>query len=157
MNTFTNSQRMRASMFSKSWNGRSNSLNWAGALYSISTLNNTKIIKFGWVILNLCPLLEIQSYSRDKPPIRCFVEAHWAMFILLPRINGRPPPPQKKKKKKKKMEGFPGTIFRSSVAKNQAKFENDCISRSGHRFKITQPNLLILVSFSSAVCGRCFI
>ena len=34
--------------------------------------------------------------------------------------------------------------------KNQAKFENDCISRSGHRFKITQPNLMILVSFSSA-------
>ena len=34
--------------------------------------------------------------------------------------------------------------------KNQAKFENDCISRSGHRFKITQPNSMILVSFSSA-------
>ena len=34
--------------------------------------------------------------------------------------------------------------------KNQAKFENDCISRNGHRFKITQPNLMILVSFSSA-------
>ena len=32
--------------------------------------------------------------------------------------------------------------------KNQAKFFNDCISRSGHRFKITQPNLMILVSFS---------
>ena len=34
--------------------------------------------------------------------------------------------------------------------KNQAKFENDCMSRSGHRFKITQPNLMIWVSFSSA-------
>ena len=34
--------------------------------------------------------------------------------------------------------------------KNQAKFENDFITRSGHRFKITQPNLMILVSFSSA-------
>ena len=34
--------------------------------------------------------------------------------------------------------------------KNQAKFENDCISGSGHRFNITQPNLMILVSFSSA-------
>ena len=33
---------------------------------------------------------------------------------------------------------------------NQAKFENDCISRNGHRIKITQPNLMILVSFSSA-------
>ena len=34
--------------------------------------------------------------------------------------------------------------------KNPAKFENDCISRSVHRFKITQQNLTILVSFSSA-------
>ena len=34
--------------------------------------------------------------------------------------------------------------------KNPAKFENDCISRSVHKFKITQPNLTILVSFSSA-------
>ena len=31
--------------------------------------------------------------------------------------------------------------------KNPAKFENDSISRSVHRFKITQPNLTILVSF----------
>ena len=35
-------------------------------------------------------------------------------------------------------------------AKNPAKFENYCISRSVHRFKITQPNLTILVSISSA-------
>ena len=34
--------------------------------------------------------------------------------------------------------------------KNQAKFENDCISRNGHRIRITQPNSMILVSFSSA-------
>ena len=34
--------------------------------------------------------------------------------------------------------------------KNPAKFENDCISRSVHRFKIIQPDLTILVSFSSA-------
>ena len=48
------------------------------------------------------------------------------------------------------MEGFP--LHNSSLIgrKNQAKFENDCIARSGHRFKITQPNLKILVSFSSA-------
>ena len=30
--------------------------------------------------------------------------------------------------------------------KYPVKFENDCISRSGHRFKITKPNLMILVS-----------
>ena len=45
---------------------------------------------------------------------------------------------------------FPDTILHSSVAKRQAKFENDCISRNGHKIKITQPHLMILVSFSSA-------
>ena len=34
--------------------------------------------------------------------------------------------------------------------KNQAKFENDYISRNGHRIKIIQPYSMILVSFSSA-------
>ena len=34
--------------------------------------------------------------------------------------------------------------------KYQAKFENDSVSRNGHRIKITQPNSMILVSFSSA-------
>ena len=33
--------------------------------------------------------------------------------------------------------------------KNQAKFENDCVLTNGHRIKITQSNLMILVSFSS--------
>ena len=47
------------------------------------------------------------------------------------------------------MEGF--SLHNSSLVgrKNQAKFENDCISRNGHRIKITQPNSMILVSFSS--------
>ena len=34
--------------------------------------------------------------------------------------------------------------------KNQAKFENDCVLTNGHKIKITQSNLMILVSFSSA-------
>ena len=34
--------------------------------------------------------------------------------------------------------------------KNQAKFENDSVSRNGHKIKITQPNSTILVLFSSA-------
>ena len=34
--------------------------------------------------------------------------------------------------------------------KNPAKFENDCIYRNGRRIKSTEPNLMILVSFSSA-------
>ena len=54
--------------------------------------------------------------------------------------------------------GFPKTAYRrlfrhnSSLigSKNQAQFENDCISRSRHRFEITQPKLMTLVSFSSA-------
>ena len=66
--------------------------------------NDTRIVKFGWVILNLCTLLEIQSFSnfagflgpmseefcRDRQSIRCPVEAHCAVFLLLPRINGLP-------------------------------------------------------------------
>ena len=47
---------------------------------------------------------------------------------------------------------FPDTILRSLVAKSKQKFENDCISRNWHRIKITQvtqPKLMILVSFSS--------
>ena len=70
--------------------------------------------------------------------IRCFVEAHWSVFLLLPRINGLPQTPKTY-----------GSLVPTLGRKNQAKFENDCISRSGHRFKITQPNLMILVSFSS--------
>ena len=63
--------------------------------------NDTKIIKFDWVILNLCPLLEIQSFSnfawflrpmseelcRDKASIRCFGEAHWSVATKETRIN----------------------------------------------------------------------
>ena len=41
---------------------------------------------------------------------------------------------------------FPDTILCSSLAKIKAKFENQI----GHRFKNTQPNLMILVSSSSA-------
>ena len=129
------------------------------SLYKASSAeeNDTKVIIFGWVILNLCTLLEIQSFSnfagflrpmseelcRDKPSIWCLVEAHCAVFLLLPRIIGLP--------QKTIWQLCPDTILRSSVAgrKNSAKFENDCISRNGHRIKFTQPNLMILVSFSS--------
>ena len=85
--------------------------------------NDTKIIKFGWVILILCPFLQIQSFSnfawffatderrivsREKPSIWCFVEAHWSVFLLLPRINGLPKTPYGRL--------FP-IILHSSVAK----------------------------------------
>ena len=48
------------------------------------------------------------------------------------------------------MEGLSRHKASLIVHKNQAKFENDCISRSGHKFKTTQPNFMISVSFSSA-------
>ena len=48
------------------------------------------------------------------------------------------------------MEGL--SRYNSTVIgrKTQAKFENDCVSRNGNRIKITQPNSMILLSFSSA-------
>ena len=39
--------------------------------------------------------------------------------------------------------------------KNPAKFENDPISRNGHRIKITQPNNDLGISFSSAEDTSC--
>ena len=45
---------------------------------------------------------------------------------------------------------FRHNLCRLIGRKNQAKFENDCVSRNGHRIKTTQPNSMILVSFSSA-------
>ena len=48
------------------------------------------------------------------------------------------------------MEGFSRHNSSLIGRKNQAKFENYCISRNRHRIKITHPNLMILVSFSSA-------
>ena len=48
------------------------------------------------------------------------------------------------------MEGFSRHNSSLIGRKNQAKFENDCISRNGHRFQTPQPTLMILVSFSFA-------
>ena len=77
----------------------------------------------------------------EKPSIWCFVEAHWSVFLLLPRINGLP---------QNKWKSFPDTKLRSLVVKIKRNLKIDCISKSRHRFKITQPNLMILVSFFSA-------
>ena len=51
---------------------------------------------------------------------------------------------------KHRMEGLSRHNSLLIGRKNPAKFENDCISRKGHRIKIAQPNSMILVSFSSA-------
>ena len=105
--------------------------------------NDTKIIKFGWVILNLCPLLEIQSVSnfagflrpmseelcRDRPSIWCLVEA----FHKTPW--GRSVPTQ---------------VFAHRSEKSSEISKWLYFKKNGHSIKITQPNLMILVSFSSA-------
>ena len=57
--------------------------------------------------------------------------------------------------KTQQWKAIPNIILRSSVAKirevkNQTKFENDCVLTNGHRITITQSNLMILVSFTSA-------
>ena len=83
-----------------------------------------------------------EEFWRDKPSIRCFVEARWSVATKETRNNGFP--------QDNVWIVCPDKLLRSSVPKNPAKFENDCISRSVHRLKITQPILAILVSFSSA-------
>ena len=47
-------------------------------------------------------------------------------------------------------KAFPDIILHSSVAKISSEFENDSVSKNGHKIKITPPNLMILASFSSA-------
>ena len=121
--------------------------------------NDTKIVKFGLVILSLCTLFEIQSFSyqsfagflgpmseefcRDKqsiyvvlwkPIVPCLFCCHGSTgFHKTP--YGRFVPPQ----------------FSLTGCKNPAKFDNDRISRNGHRIKIAQSIGIILF------CGRCFI
>ena len=128
--------------------------------------NDTKIIKFGWVILILCPFLEVQSFSnfawflwpmsvelyRERPFITCFGEAHWSE-----RCHIRPflaytvsfVDTDQWASPKHHMKGHSRHNSSLIGRKNQAKFENDCVSRNGHRIKSTQPNSMILVSFSS--------
>ena len=77
-----------------------------------------------------------ESYIPPPPPVP------WPMATKETRINGLP--------QNTIWKAFPRHNSSLIGCKNQAKFENDCISRNGHRIKITQPNSTILVSFSSA-------
>ena len=109
---------------------------------SSAEVNDTKIIKFGWVILNLWLLLEYGHFQISLD------------FCVL----GKPIDPCHGNKRNTDqwastnhhMEGFSRHNSSLIGRKNQAKFEHDCISRNGHRIKITQQNLMIFVSFSSA-------
>ena len=71
-----------------------------------------------------------------------FGEAHWSVSTKETRFNGIP--------QRIVMKGYSRHNSALIGRKNRAKFENDRISRNGHRIKTTQPNLMILVSFSSA-------
>ena len=83
-----------------------------------------------------------EEFCRDRQSIRRPVEANCSVFLLLPRINGLP--------QKHCMEGLSRHNSPLIRRKNPTKFENDRISRNGHRIKITQPNWMIKASFSSA-------
>ena len=82
-----------------------------------------------------------EELCRDKASIRCFGEA--------PLIRGNKRTTDQWASTKHRMEGF--SRHNSSLVgrKIQAKFEHYCIPRNGHRIKITQPKLMILVSLSS--------
>ena len=104
--------------------------------------NDTTIVKFGWVILILCTHLEIQSFSnfagflgpmseefcRDRQSIRCPVEAHCSVFLLLPRINGLPQNPVWKV--------CPATILRSSLTKIQRNLKMTVFQEMGIESKL---------------------
>ena len=133
-------------------------------LYLFTSLNQTssaeendiKIITFDWVILILWPFVKTQSFSNfawffdrwakdyvgNGLSLLCFGEAHWSVSTKETRFNGIP--------QCIIMKGYSRHNFSLIGRKNQAKFDNDRISRNGHRIKTTQPNIMILVSFSSA-------
>ena len=139
--------------------------------------NDTKIIEFGWVILILYPFHERQSFSnfdwflrpmsealcREWPFIRCFGVAHWSVLTKemcrqkkgecdIVQINGLHQNTIWKAFHQNTIwKAFPDTILRSSVAKIKQNLKMTVfrISRNGNRFKITQPNSMILVSLSS--------
>ena len=98
---------------------------------------NTVIFKFRWIFgtdeRRILSRQTIHTSSCGSPLFH---------VSLLPRINGLP--------QKHCMEGLSRHNSLLIRRKNPAKFENDRISRNGHRIKITQPNWMIKASFSSA-------
>ena len=108
------------------------------------------------IILILWPFVKTQSFSNfawffdrwakdyvgNDLSLLCFGEAHWSVSTKETRFNRIP--------QCIIMKGYSRHNSSLIGRKNQAKFDNDRISRNGHRIKTTQPNLMILVSFSSA-------
>ena len=77
-------------------------------------------------------------------------KAFHKVFSGSPLISGNKRNTDQWASTKHPMEGFSRHNSSLISRKYQAKFENYCISRSGHWIKITPPNVMILVSFSSA-------
>ena len=83
----------------------------------------------------------------DRWAKNCVRKSLPKVFLGSPLIRGDKRNTDQWASTKDHMEGF--SLHNSSLIgnNNQANLENDCISRNGHRIKITQPNLMILVSF----------
>ena len=101
------------------------------------------------VIFKLCLI-----FATDERRI-VLGKAFHEVFSGSPLIRGNKRNTDQWASTKHYMEGFSRHNSSLIGRKNQVKFENYCISRNGHRIKITQPSIMILVSFSSV--GRCFI
>ena len=82
-----------------------------------------------------------EEFCRDKQSIRCPVVPLFRVSFVAT---------DQRASSKHRMEGLCRHNSSLTGSKNPAKFEKDRISRNGHRIKITQPNLMIQVSFSSA-------
>ena len=104
---------------------------WLSNLESMPTSWNTVIFKVRLSFADERRIVSGQGFHK--------------VFSGSPLIHGNKRNTDQWASTKHRMEGF--SLHNSSLVgrRNQAKFENDCISWNGHRIKITQPNLMILV------------
>ena len=102
-------------------------------------------ISWNTVIFKFCPI-----FATDERRIMSWIAFHYNALgnLVEPCFfcwHGSMGFPQNKTMKGHSQHN-PSLIGR----KNQAKFKNDSVLTNGHRIKITQSNLMILVSISSA-------
>ena len=98
---------------------------------------NTVIFKFCWI------------FATDERRIVAGQTFH-TVFCGCPLIHGNKRNTEQWASTGQRMDCLSRQNSSLIGPKNLAKFENCCIARSVHGFKITQPNLTILVSSSSA-------
>ena len=104
--------------------------------------NDAKIVKFDWVILNLCTLLEIQSFSNfagfwgtDERRILAGQTIHM-LSCGSPLFRVSFVATDQRASTKHRMEGLSRHNSSLTGCKNRVKFENDRLSRNGHRIKL---------------------